>query len=71
MSKTMVVAFISLLSGILIIAGVEFPEDTKAQIQAHLEAVIGGLIALYGLAMAILRKFTDSPLAGWFRKVKL
>lgn len=70
MSKTMVVAFLSLLSGVLMIAGVEFPEDTKAAIQAHLEAVIGGLIALYGLGMAILRKLTSSPLAGWFTKVK-
>lgn len=71
MSKTMVVAVISLLSGILMIAGVEFPEDVKAELQAHLEAVIGGLIALYGIVMAILRKLTNSPLAGWFTKAKL
>lgn len=70
MSKTMIVSFISILSGLLMAAGVDFPEETKAQIVAHLEAVLGGVVVLYGIAMAILRKLTDSPLVGWLTKAK-
>ena len=42
--------------------GIEIDPEVMTGLQVHLETVIGGLMAAYGLIMIILRAFTNSPM---------
>ena len=60
--KTFLVGLLSLIGGMATMMGVTLEPDTLAKIQEHAEVVIGGGMALYGLVMLVLRKFTASPM---------
>lgn len=60
--KTFIVGLLSLVGGLATMMGVTIEAETLAAVQTHAEAVIGGGMALYGVVMIVLRKFTDSPM---------
>lgn len=68
LSRQVIVAFVSIISGVLTMMGVTLPERFAEELASHIEIVIGGLMAIYGIVMWILRAITSSPLIGWFRK---
>ena len=68
LSRQMIVAFISMLGGLVTMLGVDLDPATKDALVNNLEIVIGGIVTLYGIVMALLRKITTSPLVGWFKK---
>lgn len=59
--RTIVTSVISLVLGILTMSGVVISEETAQALRENAEAVVGGIITLYGLIMGILRLITDSP----------
>lgn len=67
-SRSMVVAAISLIAGVLTMFGVTLTPEMQATIVGHLDLVIGGILALYGIVGGILRKITSTPLTGVITK---
>ena len=60
--KTFITGAISIISGVAMALGIEIDHEVMTGLQGHLETVIGGLMAAYGLIMIILRAFTNSPM---------
>lgn len=58
--RTMIVAAVQLLVGILSLAGVAIDEDTAATLANNIEAVIGGILVITGIATGVMRAITDS-----------
>jgi len=68
MSRTIIAAIISVIAGLGMMLGVSFEQGVLDQLQASLNEIVGGVMIVYGIIMAILRKITSSPLLGWFKK---
>jgi hypothetical protein len=64
----MIVAAISLIAGVLTMFGVTLSPEMQATVVAHLDVVIGGVFALYGIVVGILRKITSTPMTGVITK---
>lgn len=58
--RTMIVAAVQLLVGILSLAGVAIDEDTATTLANNIEAVVGGILVITGIVTAIMRAVTDS-----------
>lgn len=58
--RTMIVAAVQLLVGILSIAGVAIDEDTAAALANNIEAVVGGVLVITGIVTGVMRAITDS-----------
>ena len=67
-SRSMIVAAISLIAGVLTMFGVILTPEMQAAVVGHLDVVIGGVIALYGIVVGILRKITSTPMTGAITK---
>lgn len=60
--KTVVTGVLSIIGGLATAMGVTLDAETLQAIASNIEVVVGGGMALYGLVMIVLRKFTDSPM---------
>lgn len=67
-SRQMIFGYVSMLFGFFSMIGVELDAETKVAIVDNIEVIIGALSVLYGIAMVILRKVTNSPMLGWLFK---
>lgn len=67
-SRSMIVSAISLIAGLLTIGGITLSPEVQATIVQHLDAVIGGVLALYGVVVGILRQITSTPSKGLMGK---
>lgn len=61
-SRTMIVAGVSMLGGLFTVFQVDLTEETRTALVDNIEAVIGGVLVIYGILMAGLRAITTSPL---------
>lgn len=66
-SRQMIAATVSAVAGLLMFFGIDIDQ---AAIGDAAGQVIGGVVFLYGVALAVFRKITSSPLLGWFTKAK-
>lgn len=67
-SRSMIVSAISLIAGLLTMFGITLSPETQTLIVQHLDAVIGGALALYGVVIGILRQITSTPPKGLMGK---
>ena len=58
--RTLIVAAVQLLVGILTMMGVTLDPETEAALAGHIEAALGAIIAISGIVMAIMRAITTS-----------
>lgn len=61
-SRSMLVALISVLTGVGTMVGVDMDEETKTALLDNLEAILGGVAVVYGIVIGFLRKITSTPL---------
>lgn len=60
--KTVLVGVLSMIAGLATAMGVTLEPETITAIANNVDTVIGAGMALYGLVMIVLRKFTSSPM---------
>lgn len=60
--KTFVTGGTFLLTGVATMMGVTLDAETLQAISQNIDIVVGGIAALSGLLMIVLRKFTNSPM---------
>lgn len=60
--RTVIVAAVKLLAGILTMAGVVVTDETAAALSENIELVIGAVLAISGIVTGIMRAITDGPM---------
>lgn len=60
--KTFVTGGTFLLTGVATMMGVTLDAETLQAIAQNIDVVVGGVTALSGLVMIVLRAFTNSPM---------
>ncbi len=64
--KTLLLSAIKILSGALIAGGV-MDESQRQVVLDNIDSIIGGGLIIIGVADAVLRKFTSSPMGKLFK----
>lgn len=68
MSRTVIYALVNLLVAALAVAGVQMPEEMQQALRDNAEAIIAAGLAINGVVVWILRRFTATPLTGIITK---
>jgi hypothetical protein len=59
---------VNLVVAALAVMGIELTPEIRDQLAQHVDALIAALLGFNGVVVWVLRKWTDTPLAGWFRR---
>lgn len=59
--RTLIFAAVQVLFGIAAMLGYVTPEGADEALASHVETIIGGSIAAFGIVSAWLRSITDTP----------